>query len=129
LATPVVVAGRYYNSRVYPFRIPGLGIGEIGASTISAEGEVYKLNNLVSIPDAYAPGRCGFALGNRSGGDLWMKTDACIILLLQTHRTDVQPGRGCRPDIGVTLAMSIAAYPPKNRKNQSSTWSGASSFT
>src|SRR4051794_38950056 len=34
----------YYRGRVYPFTIGGLGVGGVGASTISAEGEVYKLD-------------------------------------------------------------------------------------
>src|SRR3954462_9234856 len=39
----------YYQGRAYPFSIGGLGVGGIGASTISANGEVYKLNNVASF--------------------------------------------------------------------------------
>ena len=44
----------FYHGGVYPFTIGGLGVGGIGASTISAEGEVYKLNNMASFAGAYA---------------------------------------------------------------------------
>jgi hypothetical protein len=37
--------------------VAGLSIGGIGASTISASGEVYKLNNIAQFPGAYAQGR------------------------------------------------------------------------
>ncbi len=60
----------YYQGAVYPFRIGGLGVGGIGASTISAQGEVYKLDNLANFPGAYGQARYGFAVGNLSGGDL-----------------------------------------------------------
>ncbi len=76
----------YYQGRAYPFTIGGLGVGGIGASTISASGKVYKLNSLAQFPGAYAQGRYGFALGNRSGGDLWLPNDAGVILHLKAKR-------------------------------------------
>ena len=76
----------FYQGGVYPFTIGGLGVGGIGASTISASGEVYKLNSLAQFPGAYIQGRYGFALGNRSGGDLWLQNDAGVILHLKAKR-------------------------------------------
>jgi len=76
----------FYQGSAYPFTIGGLGVGGIGASTISAAGEVYKLNSLVQFPGAYAQGRYGFALGNRSGGDLWLQNEAGVILHLKAKR-------------------------------------------
>jgi hypothetical protein len=37
----------YYRGAAYPFTIGGLGVGGVGASTISASGEVYKLNSIL----------------------------------------------------------------------------------
>jgi hypothetical protein len=76
----------FYQGNAYPFTIGGLGVGGIGASTISAAGEVYKLNSLAQFPGAYIQGRYGFALGNRSGGDLWLQNDAGVILHLKAKR-------------------------------------------
>lgn len=76
----------FYQGAVYLFTIGGLGVGGIGASTISAAGEVYKLNSLTQFPGAYIQGRYGFALGNRSGGDLWLQNDAGVILHLKAKR-------------------------------------------
>ncbi len=47
----------YYQGGVYPFTIGGLGIGGIGASTLDAEGEVYKLTSLDHFPGSYAQAR------------------------------------------------------------------------
>ena len=76
----------FYHGREYPFTIGGLGVGGIGASTISASGEVYKLNSIAQFPGAYAQARYGYALGTRSGGDLWLQNDAGVILHLKAKR-------------------------------------------
>ena len=76
----------YYKGRAYPFTVGGLGVGGIGASTVNASGEVYKLNALAQFPGAYAQGRYGFALGTRSTGDLWLQNGAGVILRLKAKR-------------------------------------------
>jgi hypothetical protein len=40
-----------YHSNSYPFTVGGLGVGGIGASTVDAAGEVYKLRNLSQFPN------------------------------------------------------------------------------
>ena len=84
----------FYNGQAYPFRIGGLGVGGIGASTISASGEVYKLRDLSQFPGAYAQGRYGFALGRTSGGDLWLQNQAGVILHLKAKRTGLMLSLG-----------------------------------
>lgn len=84
----------YYRGGVYPFTIAGLGVGGIGVSTISAEGEVYKLNSLANFPGAYAQGRYGFAIGNKSAGDLWMQNEAGVIMHLKAKRTGLMLSLG-----------------------------------
>ena len=76
----------FYRGSVYPFTIGGLGVGGIGASTISASGEVYKLPSLAQFPGAYVQGRYGFAIGDLSGGDLWLQNEAGVILHLKAKR-------------------------------------------
>ena len=46
----------FFRGGSYPFAIGGLGVGGIGASTINAEGEVYKLNSLAELPWHLRPG-------------------------------------------------------------------------
>jgi len=83
-----------YQGRTYPFKIGGLGVGGIGASTIEAYGEVYKLPNLRSFPGAYAQARYGLAVGNMSAGDLWMQNEAGVILHLKAKRTGLMLSLG-----------------------------------
>ena len=84
----------YYQGRAYPFSVGGLGVGGIGASTIEANGEVYKLPSLAQFAGTYAQGRYGFALGNRSAGDLWLQNDAGVILHLKAKRTGLMLSLG-----------------------------------
>jgi hypothetical protein len=76
----------FYKGRAYPFTIGGLGIGGIGASTIEASGEVYKMPSLAQFPGAYASARYGFALGTKSAGDLWLQNEAGVIMHLKAKR-------------------------------------------
>jgi hypothetical protein len=76
----------YYNGNSYPFTIGGLGLGGIGASTVDAQGEVYKLNNLSQFAGSYAQASYGFVVGATSRGDLWMQNGAGVILHLKAKR-------------------------------------------
>jgi hypothetical protein len=84
----------YYQGRSYRFNVGGLGVGGIGASTLDADGEVYKLPNLAAFPGAYAQGRYGFAVGQKSGGDLWLQNDAGVIMHLKAKRTGLMLSLG-----------------------------------
>jgi hypothetical protein len=92
----------YYHGRAYPFTVGGLGIGGIGASTIDAAGEVYKLHNVAEFPGAYAQGRYGFALGVQSGGDLWLQNEAGVIMHLKAKREGLMLSLG-----GDAVAISM----------------------
>jgi hypothetical protein len=76
----------FFRGRSYPFSIGGAGIGGIGASTIEGYGEVYNLRDVAMFPGAYAQGRYGFAIGNRSGGDLWLQNDGGVIIHIKAKR-------------------------------------------
>jgi hypothetical protein len=84
----------YYQGTAFPFNIGGLGVGGIGASTISAEGEVYKLGNLANFPGTYGQARYGFAIGHMSGGDLWMQNERGVIMHLKAKRTGLMLSLG-----------------------------------
>ena len=84
----------YYHGQSYPFRIAGLGVGGIGASTVDAEGEVYKLPNLSQFAGSYAQASYGFAFGTASGGDLWMQNQSGVILHLKAKRTGLMLSLG-----------------------------------
>ena len=75
-----------FRGRSYPFSIGGAGIGGIGASSIEGYGEIYNLSELSQFPGAYGQARYGFALGNRSGGDLWLQNDSGVIMHIAAKR-------------------------------------------
>jgi hypothetical protein len=84
----------YYQGQRYPFAVGGLGIGGIGASTLSAQGEVYGLNNVSDFPGAYAQGRYGIVAGNASAGELWLKNEKGVVMHLKAKRTGLMLSLG-----------------------------------
>jgi hypothetical protein len=84
----------YYHGNSYPFAVGGLGVGGIGASTVDAAGEVYKLRNLSQFAGSYAQASYGFVVGSTSSGDLWMQNEAGVIMHLKAKRTGLMLSLG-----------------------------------
>jgi hypothetical protein len=82
------------RGRSYPFTITGAGIGGIGASTITAAGEIYNLASPAQFPGTYGQARYGFAVGNASGGDLWLQNENGVIMHLRAQRTGLMLSLG-----------------------------------
>jgi hypothetical protein len=72
--------------RKYSFSVGGLGIGGFGVSKITADGEVYNMPDARYFPGAYVQGRYGFAVGELSAGDLWLKNGNGVVLHLKAER-------------------------------------------
>jgi len=79
-----------------------VGVGGIGASTIQGKGDVYNLTNVAQFPGTYAEGRYGFAFGQKSAGDLWMKNDNGVVIHLKADRTGLMLSLG-----GSAVAISM----------------------
>jgi hypothetical protein len=84
----------YYQGGNYPFTVGGVGVGGIGASTIQGQGDVYNLTNVAQFPGTYAEGRYGFAFGQNSAGDLWMKNENGVVIHLKADRTGLMLSLG-----------------------------------
>jgi hypothetical protein len=84
----------YYRGSSYPFTVGGLGVGGIGASTIDAEGEVYKLRDVSQFAGSYAQASYGFVVGTASRGDLWMQNGSGVIMHLKAKRTGLMLSLG-----------------------------------
>jgi hypothetical protein len=69
-------------------------VGGIGASTIDAEGEVYKLASVASFPGTYGQASYGFVFGTKSAGDLWLQNEAGVIMHLKAKRTGLMLSLG-----------------------------------
>jgi hypothetical protein len=75
-----------FGGKSYPFTIGGLGIGGFGFSKIEASGTVYNLKSLDQFPGAYAQGRYGIAVGDRSTGELWLSNVEGVAMSLKAKR-------------------------------------------
>jgi hypothetical protein len=92
----------YYQGGIYPFTVGGVGVGGIGASTIQGKGDVYNLTNVAQFSGTYAEGRYGFAFGEKSAGDLWMKNENGVVIHLKADRTGLMLSLG-----GSAVAISM----------------------
>jgi hypothetical protein len=72
------------NGTSHPFKIAGLGIGGIGASSIDATGKVYNLPNLEAFPGSYGNARLGITAGDSGKGRLWLKNSDGVVIELWT---------------------------------------------
>jgi len=75
-----------FGGKSYPFTIGGLGIGGFGFSKIEATGTVFNLNSLDQFSGAYAQGRYGLAVGNKSTGELWLTNVEGVAMSLAAKR-------------------------------------------
>jgi hypothetical protein len=98
----------FFQGRSYPFSVAGLGVGGFGVSTIEARGEVYNLSAPSQFPGAYAQGRYGFAVGNQSAGDLWLKNGPGVVMHLKAKRTGLMLSLG-GDAVVISMKKSAAA--------------------
>jgi hypothetical protein len=84
----------YYKGKAYPFYVGGLGIGGIGASTIEATGDVYRLNNIADFAGAYSQVRYGAVAGTASAGEMWLNNPEGVIIHLEAKRTGLMLSLG-----------------------------------
>lgn len=92
-----------FKGRTYRFNISGLGVGGIGYSKVNATGEVYGLEKIEQFGGTYAQGRYGFAFGNSSAGDLWLKNESGVTLHLKAKREGLMLSLG-----GDAVSISMA---------------------
>jgi hypothetical protein len=98
----------FFRGQSLPFSVAGLGVGGFGVSTIEARGDVYHLSSLSQFPGAYAQGRYGFALGNKSAGDLWLQNGSGVVLHLKAKRTGLMLSLG-GDAVVISMKQSAAA--------------------
>jgi hypothetical protein len=91
-----------FQGNTYDFKVGGLGIGGIGASHISAYGEVYNLKEVVAFPGTFAQGAVGYSVTNQGEGQLWLQNQNGVVLHLQTS----QQGLGLTAGVsGILISM------------------------
>ncbi|SDR63827.1 hypothetical protein SAMN05519103_09080 [Rhizobiales bacterium GAS113] len=83
-----------YAGRLYHFKVGGLGVGGIGASSVQATGIVYDLHSVRDFPGPYATIRAGAALGKRSVGGMWLRNPHGVTLKLNAKRRGLMLAAG-----------------------------------
>lgn len=74
-----------YQGKDYPFKIGGLSLGaNIGISKVSANGEVYDLNDISQFPGIFTKVEGGITLGGGVGGTILKNENGVIMRLSST---------------------------------------------
>jgi hypothetical protein len=75
-----------FKGNTYDFKLGGLGIGGIGASHISASGEVYNLESVEDFPGTYGEAGTGISVTDKGKGHLWLQNENGVRMHLITSQ-------------------------------------------
>lgn len=67
--------------KTYPFSVEGLGVADLGVSSVTSSGEVFNLKNVSDFSGTYVAGEAGIAL-DKGPTDVIMKNPAGVLLRL-----------------------------------------------
>jgi hypothetical protein len=93
----------HFQGETYDFKLEGAGVGGIGASHISATGEVYNLKDVADLPGAYGEASVGYAAEDQGEGHLWLQNQNGVVLHLTTNQQGIGLTSGAD---GVVITMS-----------------------
>lgn len=104
----------HYKGRDIPVKVKGLSVVRVGASKITASGEVYNLKDLSAFDGNYSAASAGAALGG-GGGVAAMENNNGVVMKL--HSTTV----GVDLDLGVKgIEMSIEGDAAASKQSRNS---------
>jgi hypothetical protein len=75
-----------YKGKAYRFKVDGLEVGAVGASSISATGNVYHLKNVADFSGTYAAVAAGAAAGGGAQASALRNQNGVVIHLKATAR-------------------------------------------
>ena len=78
-----------FEGKVYPFKVSGLTVGDVGISTINAVGNVYNLKSASDIAGNYVAAGASLTLAGGIGG-VTMKNQRGVLINLYTVQQGVQ---------------------------------------
>ena len=73
-----------YNGKEYPFKIEGLAVGAVGASNITASGDVYSLKTLDDFNGNYTAATAQATLGGGAGATAMQNQKSVVIKIVST---------------------------------------------
>jgi hypothetical protein len=82
------------HGRPYKFSIGGMGLGGLGASSLTASGTVYNLTNIRFFPGKYFALRTGAVVGHRSLGRIRLKNQNGVYMDLRARRKGLMLSTG-----------------------------------
>ncbi len=74
-----------YEGKVYKFSVSGLSVVDLGLSSVTATGKVYRLNKLEDFPGNFVAGQAGAALGGGVAATTMKNQNGVIINLSSTQ--------------------------------------------
>jgi hypothetical protein len=74
----------HFRGSDYPFEVRGLTVGEIGAVSMTATGDVYNLTRVDDLNGSYIAGSAGAAVGKGSEGTAMRNHNGVVIRLRGT---------------------------------------------
>jgi len=78
-----------FEGKVYPFKVSGLTVGDVGISTINAVGNVYNLKSASDLSGNYVAAGAGLTLAGGIGG-VTMKNQRGVLINLYTVQQGLQ---------------------------------------
>ena len=75
-----------YKGKAYRFKVDGLEVGAVGASSISATGNVYHLKNVADFSGTYAAAAAGAVAGGGAQASALRNQNGVVIHLKATAR-------------------------------------------
>jgi hypothetical protein len=75
-----------YDGKTYPVEVDGLTVGQVGASTVSATGDVYHLKKLSDFDGTYTAVSGGATLGGGGGGLAMRNQNGVVIEITGTSQ-------------------------------------------
>jgi hypothetical protein len=92
-----------FEGKEYPFKLTGLSAGiNVGASKMSATGEVYDLKEVSQFPGTYTKLDASVALGGGMGG-LRLKNQNGVIMTLRSRTKGLDLNLGTVTGVTVTM--------------------------
>lgn len=92
-----------FEGKEHPFKLTGLSVGlNVGASKMSATGEVYDLKQVSQFPGTYTKLDASVALGGGVGG-LRLKNENGVIMTLHSRTKGLDLNLGTVSGITITM--------------------------
>ena len=73
-----------YNGKEYPFSVEGLSVGSVGASSVTASGDVYNLKTLEDFNGNYTAATAQATVGGGAGATAMQNQKSVVLKILST---------------------------------------------